>query len=140
MGYDINAAFEHQADVTLDELRVRVTAAELAHARGSLCRWLLAAGVAEDEVLPIVLAGEEACANAIEHACGHGKGTFELRAELCDGEITLTVSDSGCWRGPRGGTGAGILLMRAFTDDLEVRAGKTGTTVTMRRTLRRADD
>ena len=118
------------------ELTIPARAQELAAIRRSLRRWLLGVGATEDEVSPIVLACNEACANAIEHAYGPGDETFDLRAEHRDGVVTITVSDSGSWRRPRGeNRGRGVLLMRAFTDDLEVRSGETGTTVILRRRL-----
>jgi GAF domain-containing protein/anti-sigma regulatory factor (Ser/Thr protein kinase) len=118
------------------ELTVPARARELRAIRRSLRRWLLGVGASEDDVPPIVLACNEACANAIEHAYGPGDETFEVRAEHRDGAVTITVSDSGSWRRPRGeNRGRGMLLMRAFTDDLEVRSDETGTTVILRRAL-----
>jgi GAF domain-containing protein/anti-sigma regulatory factor (Ser/Thr protein kinase) len=118
------------------ELTVPARVRELAAVRRSLRRWLLAAGATEDDVSAIVLACNEACANAIEHAYGPGDATFELHAGHRDGVVSVTVSDSGSWRASRGeNRGRGMLLMRAFTDDLEIRSGETGTTVTIRRGL-----
>ena len=124
-------AKEEQLELTIPA-RVR----ELGAIRRSLRRWLLGVGATEDDVSPIVLACNEACANAIEHAYGPRDETFELRAEHRDGVVTITVSDSGSWRRPRGeNRSRGMLLMRAFTDDLEIRSDETGTTVILRRGL-----
>ena len=50
----------------------------LAPIRYLLRRWLLARGATEDEAFDVIVASQEACANAIEHAYGPGRAKFEL--------------------------------------------------------------
>ena len=74
----------------------------LADVRMLLRRWLRAQGAADDEAYDIVVATQEACANAVEHAYGPEVRPFELDAVCEDGRITVTVRDHGNWRPPRG--------------------------------------
>ena len=74
----------------------------LAPIRYLLRRWLLARGATEDEAYDIMVAAQEACANAIEHAYGPGRAEFAVDASYADGRVTVTVTDRGHWRAPRG--------------------------------------
>ena len=47
-----------------------------------------ARGATEDEAFDIIVAAQEACANAIEHAYGPGRAEFELEARYADGRVT----------------------------------------------------
>ena len=49
--------------------------------RRTLGRWLADVGVSENELFDIALAVSEAAANAIEHAYGARRATFEVRCE-----------------------------------------------------------
>ena len=46
-----------------------------------LRRWLYAHGATEDETFDITVASQEACANAVEHAYGPGRRTFQIEAD-----------------------------------------------------------
>ena len=87
-----------------DELATRwdVTPDSLAPIRYLLRRWLLARGATEDEAFDVIVASQEACANAIEHAYGPGRAEFAVDASYADGRVTVTVADRGHWRAPRG--------------------------------------
>jgi anti-sigma regulatory factor (Ser/Thr protein kinase)/putative methionine-R-sulfoxide reductase with GAF domain len=118
------------------ELTVRARPQELAAMRRVLRSWLRRLDAPERDVSSITLACSEAGANAIEHAYGPVEASFDLRAEHLGGEVQIAVRDSGGWRQPRGhGRGRGIMLMRAFMDSVELRAGDSGTTVLMSRQL-----
>jgi anti-sigma regulatory factor (Ser/Thr protein kinase)/putative methionine-R-sulfoxide reductase with GAF domain len=120
-------------------LRVRLAADPqvLSHVRRTLKRWLQAHGALPDEVSALMLAGGEACANAIEHAYAPGSAYFELEATHADGLVTLTVRDSGRWRAPRGGhRGRGLKMIEAAVDELDVTTTETGTEVVVRHRLR----
>jgi anti-sigma regulatory factor (Ser/Thr protein kinase) len=61
---------------------------------------------------------------------------IDLRAELNDGEATVTVRDRGGWREPRGSNrGRGIPVMKEFMDDVDIETGERGTTVGLRRRI-----
>jgi len=85
----------------------------------------------------MVLAVNEAMANAAEYAYGTGQpGTMHVRAlyDLGTTKLSVTVADEGAWRssdpatsGPR--RGRGIPLMQALTDQATVDSSQAGTTV-----------
>ena len=85
----------------------------------------------------IVLAANEACANAIEHAYSPAPAEFEVAATRDEDQVRVIVSDSGSWRSPRGeNRGRGLRIIEAAMDELEIDAGEAGTRVVMRRRLR----
>lgn len=111
----------------------------LAPARRALRRWLSEAGADNEEVEDLVLACGEAASNALEHAHGPGEdATLRIEAVDENGEVTITVTDTGRWR-PRAERpgGRGFHLMNALTDDVEVVLGTSGTAVQLRRRLGR---
>ena len=104
--------------------------------RDILRRWLRHHGANEDEVYDIVVACQEACANAVEHAYGPGEQFFEVEAGHEDACIEIVVSDHGQWRRPRGShRGRGLPLMEALMNSVEVRRGDDGTIVVLRRAV-----
>ena len=61
---------------------------------------------------------------------------IELEAQLVDGEVALSVRDTGGWRERDGDErGQGISLMNAFMDQVSVDGGPEGTSVELRRRL-----
>jgi PAS domain S-box-containing protein len=110
----------------------------LVEVRRSLGSWLGAAGVSPEEADVVQLACHEACSNSVEHAYGYDDAVFVVEAVMENGELALTVSDSGEWRkNPRGkGRGRGFVLMKDLMDSVEVSPGSPGTVVRMRRRLR----
>jgi anti-sigma regulatory factor (Ser/Thr protein kinase) len=109
-------------------------------ARHAVARWLTGAGADDMELYELTVAIGDACANAVEHAYGPGEATFEVGAELVDGDVVIDVRDAGRWRLPRGSNrGRGLQLMDAFTDSLEIDKTDGGTHVRMRRRLRGSD-
>jgi PAS domain S-box-containing protein len=118
-------------------LRMPAEPTILAPLRHTLRRWLREADAAPEEVYEILVACGEACANAIEHPHGAGAGSLEIEAALVQGEIDISVRDTGRWRefSPPDG-GHGMNLMRGLMDSVEVALGSAGTVVRMRRRLR----
>ena len=117
-----------------DELTTRwdATPDSLAPIRYLLRRWLLARGATEDEAFDVIVASQEACANAIEHAYGPGHAEFAVDASYADGRVTVTVTDRGHWRAPRGSNrGRGLPLMRELMDTVDVSHSEHGTAVTL---------
>jgi anti-sigma regulatory factor (Ser/Thr protein kinase) len=107
--------------------------------RRALAQWLRITGALDDEVYEILVACGEACANTIAHAHpAVSDSPFEVRATQHGAQVEVVVRDTGTWRPPaENGRGRGLTLMRELMDDLEVDPSPHGTTVTMRRRLRR---
>ncbi|WP_236795126.1 SpoIIE family protein phosphatase [Amycolatopsis sp. GM8] len=103
--------------------------------RAAMRRWLASAGIGGELAGDLVLAAGEACTNTVEHAYGPAGGDVQLRIELGDGEVVVTVRDHGHWRAPRGqNRGRGLTLMNQC-GDVEVDRGEEGTTIVIRRRL-----
>jgi PAS domain S-box-containing protein len=129
-----------QAALTLGEtLEVELIGeqAALAAFRQGLRRWLEEAGAEADEVQDVVMAVNEACQNAIEHAYGLAPEPFDVRLTCDEGSVAVTVRDRGGWRDGRSDDrGRGLPLMRALMDEVDIEQRPTGSTVTLRRALR----
>jgi serine phosphatase RsbU (regulator of sigma subunit)/anti-sigma regulatory factor (Ser/Thr protein kinase) len=111
-------------------------AQELAAVRQVLRRWLAGHGATEDETHDVLVACQEACTNAVEHAYGPGRRSFELEATCEAGRVRITVRDGGRWRPPRGANrGRGLPLIRQLMDAVDVRHTDEGTVVVLERTL-----
>jgi GAF domain-containing protein/anti-sigma regulatory factor (Ser/Thr protein kinase) len=108
--------------------------------RQSLRRWLGKWGADADEIYDITVAVQEASANAVEHAYAPGSAAFEVDARHDDGVITVVVHDRGQWREARGGErrGRGLPMMESLMETVDVERSEQGTTVRLRRTLKRA--
>ena len=105
--------------------------------RQALRRWLGEAGADDDEVQDIVMAVNEACQNAIEHAYGLTPEPFNVLLEAAEGEVCVTVRDRGGWRDRiSDDRGRGLPLMRALMDAVEIEQRPSGSTVILRRALR----
>ncbi len=89
----------------------------LARMRPLLRRWLGRLGAGPDEIYDIVVAVQEASANAIEHAYAPGGAEFEVDADHAGGVVTVVIRDRGRWRAPRGThRGRGLSMMRALME------------------------
>jgi len=111
----------------------------LVAARAIIGRWLTAAGADEQTVHDLQTACHEACANVIEHAYRFREATFEIEGSVADGEIALTIRDTGGWRGAGNpDRGRGFAMMKSLVDDVEVERTDSGTAVTLRRRLKRS--
>jgi anti-sigma regulatory factor (Ser/Thr protein kinase) len=114
----------------------RVSPDSLAPVRYLLRRWLMSRGANEQQTYDVIVATQEACANAVEHAYAPGPAGFELEAEHAAGEICLTVRDRGHWRDARGvHRGRGLPIMEALMDTVDIQHSPVGTAVQMRRAL-----
>jgi PAS domain S-box-containing protein len=128
----------HTVPLSGERLALRLPAEPkaLSSVRRALSRWLEHGGATTEEAQSIQLACHEACTNAIEHGYRFGEAVFEVVGELRDGELTLSVIDSGGWRGAGDADrGRGFALMEGLMDGVEVTPGRDGTTVVMTRRL-----
>jgi anti-sigma regulatory factor (Ser/Thr protein kinase)/putative methionine-R-sulfoxide reductase with GAF domain len=111
----------------------------LSGARHILRRWLQSRGADEATATQVILAVNEACANAIEHAYPPGPAVFVLNASEASGEVTIAVRDRGRWResGESGeaGTRRGVRIIRNAMDTVDITRSPRGTEVLMRRKL-----
>jgi len=106
--------------------------------RRALRRWLEHCNAGDEESREIILACNEAFANAIEHAYGPADGLVEIDAELSSGCVFVTIRDFGDWRPPRGeNRGRGLPLIEALMDSVDVVRGPRGTGVRVVRKLER---
>jgi PAS domain S-box-containing protein len=124
------------------QLEVSAEPGELSTLRRALRRWLAQCEATEDESYDIVLACNEACANAIEHAYGPGDASVEIDAALARGEVAITVRDFGRWReSQKENRGRGLGLIEAVMDSVDVvTVPDEGTEVRMTRKLARSAD
>jgi anti-sigma regulatory factor (Ser/Thr protein kinase) len=117
---------------------VPVDPAALAGFRTTVHAWLTAQGVPREAHEDVVLACDEACANAIEHAYRRRRSRgrpIQVELRYDDGEVVIAVRDVGAWRDDdvERDRGRGIAIMRAVMDDVDIRTDDRGTVVTLRR-------
>jgi serine/threonine-protein kinase RsbW len=110
---------------------------ELRVLRQRLRDWLAVRGYAVRDAEAVILAVNEAAANAIEHGYRDRSGMVELTGEADADVVVVTVVDRGSWReaAPDPARGRGLSLMRTLMDDVVVRPSPTGTTVVLRHAL-----
>ncbi|MDP9300865.1 MAG: GAF domain-containing protein [Actinomycetota bacterium] len=112
--------------------------AALADVRASVRRWLVEVPLSDEAREEVVLACNEACANAVEHAYLEGLAA-PIRVSLVRDatDIKIEIVDEGAWRQDGAGAdrGRGMPLMRALMDEVGVRPSSDGTVVTMRRRI-----
>jgi anti-sigma regulatory factor (Ser/Thr protein kinase) len=111
---------------------------ELTEVRSRLRAWLGQCGLAPQQVLDVLIAAGEACANALEH--GHrnlGAVPIRLQATALPGQLHLQITDSGTWKTAdphapgQSLRGRGIGLMRAVMQQVTITPGPEGTIVDM---------
>lgn len=120
-------------------LRLAARPAQASLLRAHLRLWLAEQHTAEDEVVDVLLAANEAFNNAVVHSRQPRSIAVHVDAHVSKGVVEIVVRDHGCWReGPRGGGGAGLGLqvMHALMDTVDLQTTRDGTTVRLRRTLR----
>lgn len=109
---------------------------QLAIIRHQLAGWLAPLALSGDEIDGIVLAVDEAAANAVCHAYGPGEsGVVELTLWTEDTTLCIEVVDHGRWRPPVANStsgGRGIGLMHAMTDATLIHFDERGSRVLLR--------
>ena len=151
-GSPAEAGSENGADRFHAVIDMAAGAARLATVRDGLRRWLRTIGVGERQAGAVLLAAGEACANAWEHsgarAAGPGRPGAWVQAWVQDGQLHVTVTDTGRWKPPQPPIepgvatrrGRGRMLMAALVDRVEVRTGPAGTVVELITRLQASED
>jgi anti-anti-sigma factor len=118
-------------------LSLPVEAKGLAEARSALAAWLERSGVDGRDVGDILIAGNEACMNAVEHSGAGADTKIEVSASLDGARLSLEVKDRGSWHEPvpTGDRGHGLGLMRTLMDVVEIDRARDGTRVLMGRAV-----
>jgi PAS domain S-box-containing protein len=113
---------------------------ELARLRRVVRGWLRHADVADDIANEIVVAVNEAGANAVQHAYGLEDSNFTVQARIERGTVVLDVRDHGRWRTaqPEDQRGWGLELIHRLMDVVAVESTDQGTVVHFERRLTRA--
>jgi anti-sigma regulatory factor (Ser/Thr protein kinase) len=117
--------------------------AQLSVIRHELARWLAPLSLSEEETADVVLAVDEAAANAVCHAYGPGEsGVVELTMWTEPDTLCIEVVDHGQWRPPaeqpvEGGRGIG--LMSTMAEAVLIQYGERGSRVLLRHRVPDAD-
>lgn len=108
-------------------------AGSIVEARDAILQFLTEHGVSGDEEIDLMLALQEALANAVFHGCGDDANkTIHSSVEISPQEISIVVRDPGHGFDPSSSTdssdgpnltehGRGILLMRSLMDEVSYR-------------------
>jgi serine phosphatase RsbU (regulator of sigma subunit)/anti-sigma regulatory factor (Ser/Thr protein kinase) len=118
-------------------LRVPSSTDSLKLVRDALRIWLAGASMSRLDAHDVVLAVWEACANAIEHAVDPGGDYVDVRADIFDARVRISVEDTGRWLPPaeREDRGLGLRLIYESMTSVDVVPGETGTRVTFEKEL-----
>jgi anti-sigma regulatory factor (Ser/Thr protein kinase) len=119
-------------------LRLAAKPSQAALLRAHLRLWLAEHRLAEDEVLDILLAANEAFGNALADPSRLRSIAVHVEASIDDGVVEVVVRDHGRWQESRHlgeGVGLGLALMHALMDSVELEASREATTVRLRRVL-----
>ncbi|MEU7619319.1 SpoIIE family protein phosphatase [Micromonospora rifamycinica] len=117
-------------------LRLPADPTRLSVLRKRLEDFLVAHGVAENDLFDLTVAVSEAAANAIEHPVAPVQPTIAVEVSIVDRTVVATVRDTGRWRESTGAgfRGRGLALIEAL-GELTVRRTGEGTEVSLRRRL-----
>ncbi|ONI81682.1 hypothetical protein ALI144C_18985 [Actinosynnema sp. ALI-1.44] len=119
------------------------SAQQLPTVRTALRRWSRAVQLESRLADDMVLAVDEAMANAVEHAyqvSAAGSDTVTVFAGRAGSRVYVVVADEGTWRPPpadAGLRGRGVAMMRVLADHFELRHTENGTTVLLGWDVRR---
>lgn len=123
---------------------------QLAVIRRELNEWLAPLALSDEETADVVLAVDEAAANAVRHAYGPDEaGVVELTAWTESGTLCIEVVDHGNWRPPtdppattgRGRqSGRGIPLMSHMSESVLIHFDDRGSRVLLRHRIPSLDE
>lgn len=109
---------------------------QLAVIRHQLADWLAPLQLTETETADVVLAVDEAAANAVRHAYGSDEsGSVEMTLWTEDGTLSIEIVDHGQWREPEDHPtegGRGIPLMSRMSESVLIHHDRRGSRVLLR--------
>jgi len=109
---------------------------QLTTIRRELAEWLAPLSLTDEENADVVLAVDEAAANAVRHAYGPGEsGVVELTLWTEPGTLCVEIVDHGQWRvpgAPDGPGGRGIQLMNTMSEAVLIHFDERGSRVLLR--------
>jgi anti-sigma regulatory factor (Ser/Thr protein kinase) len=104
--------------------------------RRELAGWLAPLALTETETADVVLAVDEAAANAVRHAYGSDEsGVVELTLWTEPGTLSIEIVDHGSWRPPADEPvegGRGIPLMSTMSESVLIHFDARGSRVLLR--------
>ena len=110
--------------------------------RRELAGWLAPLALTETETADVVLAVDEAAANAVRHAYGPDEsGVVELTLWTEPGTLSIEIVDHGSWRPPADEPtegGRGIPLMSTMSESVLIHYDDRGSRVLLRQRLNAA--
>jgi serine/threonine-protein kinase RsbW len=117
-------------------LSVAANAAALAPMRHALRVWLTEWGA--DHISDVVLAVDEAVANAIEHASLATTDVINVTASVVGNTLQIEICDNGVWKEPTAddARGRGLMIMSAVMDGVAIEHRDDDTRIVMSRQLR----
>jgi serine/threonine-protein kinase RsbW len=111
--------------------------------RRELAGWLAPLALSETETADVVLAVDEAAANAVRHAYGPDEsGQVELTLWTEPGTLSIEVVDHGSWRPPADRPtegGRGIPLMSTMSEAVLIHYDERGSRVLLRHRIPQGD-
>jgi serine phosphatase RsbU (regulator of sigma subunit)/anti-sigma regulatory factor (Ser/Thr protein kinase) len=109
--------------------------------RDAMRVWLQGTPLPRVDAHDVVLATWEACANAIEHALEPGADYVDVRAEVTDSRVRVSVEDTGRWTPPtdRPDRGLGLRLIHAAMSAVDIASNDAGTCVTFEKVVTGAE-
>jgi len=113
------------------ELRPLAQPTAGAYVRRRMEPWLAARGFDHERIGDVLVAVNEAVADAVEHSGISVQEQITVRAQLDGAELRITVRDTGRWRPAheRGLRGYGLSLMRALSETVSIDRRDDGTRV-----------
>jgi serine phosphatase RsbU (regulator of sigma subunit)/anti-sigma regulatory factor (Ser/Thr protein kinase) len=99
--------------------------------------WLQGTALPRADAHDVVLATWEACANSIEHALDPADAYVDIRAELTDGVVRMSVENTGGWTptADQVDRGLGLGLIQAAMSSVDIDSDGTRTRVTFEKAL-----
>jgi anti-sigma regulatory factor (Ser/Thr protein kinase) len=104
--------------------------------RHALRAWLTELGA--NQISDVVLAVDEAVANAIEHAGLATTAVIAVEARVVGNTLQVEICDNGVWKEPTANDtrGRGLLIMNAVMDGVAIEHRDDDTRIVMSRNLR----
>jgi serine phosphatase RsbU (regulator of sigma subunit)/anti-sigma regulatory factor (Ser/Thr protein kinase) len=123
--------------------KMRALPSQLHRVRADLREWLASTDLDDGRAADMLIAAGEACMNAVQHAyTDELHQLVRVEGAVVDDTVVVTVTDTGTWKehSTQSVGGRGMQLMRKLEPSVEVQRRTSGTSVTFRCTVQRADD